>query len=62
LQALPVGAGTTLGDVAAGVVRDVRATISRGNGTPSATVCGEILGDASGAVSAAGTPACGRSS
>jgi HAE1 family hydrophobic/amphiphilic exporter-1 len=53
LQALPVGAGTVLGDVAEVEERDVRATISRVNGTPSATVSGEILGDDTGAVSAA---------
>ncbi|HSL32165.1 MAG TPA: efflux RND transporter permease subunit [Candidatus Limnocylindrales bacterium] len=53
LSRLPVGVGTTLGDVAEIEQRDVRATISRVNGAPSATVSGEIIGENTGAISAA---------
>ena len=53
LAALPVGPGVTLGDVADIEERDVRATISRVNATPSATVSAEITSDDTGGVSAA---------
>jgi hydrophobic/amphiphilic exporter-1 (mainly G- bacteria), HAE1 family len=53
LAAVPVGQGVTLGDVADIEEREVRATISRVNATPSATVSGEITSDDTGGVSAA---------
>ena len=53
LAALPVGPGVTLGDVADIEEVDVRATISRVNATPSATVSAEITSDDTGGVSAA---------
>jgi HAE1 family hydrophobic/amphiphilic exporter-1 len=53
LSRLPVGVGATLGDVAEIQERDVRATISRVGGAPSATVSGEIIGENTGAISAA---------
>ena len=53
LAALPVGLGVTLGDVADIEERDVRATISRVNATPSATVSAEITSEDTGGVSAA---------
>ncbi|HEX6129671.1 MAG TPA: efflux RND transporter permease subunit [Candidatus Limnocylindria bacterium] len=53
LQRLPVGAGATLADVAEVEERDVRATISRVNAAPSATISGEIVGEDTGAISGA---------
>ena len=53
LASLPVGQGVTLGDVADIEEVDVRATISRVNATPSATVSAEITSDDTGGVSAA---------
>lgn len=53
LAALPVGPGATLGDVADIAEVEVRATISRVNATPSATVSAEITSDDTGGVSAA---------
>ena len=53
LAQLPVGQGATLGDVADIEEREVRATISRVNATPSATVSAEITSDDTGGVSAA---------
>ena len=53
LRALPVGQGVTLGDVAHVNDDEVRATISRVNGAPSATVTAEVIDDDTGAVSAA---------
>lgn len=54
LGRLPVGAGgTTLVDVAGITERDVRATVSRVDGAPSSTVSGEIIGEDTGAISAA---------
>ena len=53
LAALPVAPGATLGDVADIAEVEVRATISRVNATPSATVSAEITSDDTGGVSAA---------
>jgi len=53
LGALPVGPGATLADVADIEEVEARATISRVNGTPSATVSAEIISDDTGGVSAA---------
>ena len=53
LRQLPVGAGVTLGDVADVSEREVRATITRVNAAPSSTVSGEIIGEDTGAISAA---------
>ncbi|HEY7332825.1 MAG TPA: efflux RND transporter permease subunit, partial [Candidatus Limnocylindria bacterium] len=53
LAQLPVGPGTTLGDVAEVEEVDVRATITRVNAAPSSTVSGEIIGEDTGAISAA---------
>ena len=53
LARLPVGQGVTLGDVADIDERNVRATISRVNATPSATVSAEITSEDTGGVSAA---------
>ena len=53
LAALPVGPQATLGDVADIEQREVRATISRVNATPSATVSAEITSEDTGGVSAA---------
>jgi multidrug efflux pump subunit AcrB len=53
LAALPVAQGVTLGDVADIEEREVRATISRVNATPSVTVSAEITSDDTGGVSAA---------
>ncbi|HEX5041131.1 MAG TPA: efflux RND transporter permease subunit [Candidatus Limnocylindria bacterium] len=53
LAAVPVGPGVTLGDVADIHEVEVRATISRVNATPSATVSAEITSDDTGGVSAA---------
>jgi HAE1 family hydrophobic/amphiphilic exporter-1 len=53
LAALPVGPQATLGDVAEIETREVRATISRVNATPSSTVTAEITSDDTGGVSAA---------
>ena len=53
LAAVPVGPGVTLGDVADIEEREVRATISRVNATPSATVSAEITSEDTGGVSAA---------
>ena len=53
LGRLPVGPGATLADVADIEESDVRATISRVNATPSATVSAEITGDDTGGISAA---------
>ena len=53
LATLPVGPQATLGDVADIEMREVRATISRVNATPSATVTAEITSDDTGGVSAA---------
>ncbi len=53
LRALPVGVGTTVGDVATVTQQQVRPTITRVNAAPSATISGEIVGKDTGAVSAA---------
>ena len=53
LGRLPVGPGVTLADVAEIEEQNVRATISRVGGTPSSTVTGEIVGENTGAISAA---------
>ena len=53
LGALPVGPGATLADVADIEEVEARATISRVNGTPSATVSAEIIGEDTGGISAA---------
>jgi multidrug efflux pump subunit AcrB len=53
LRQLPVGPSATLGDVADVTEEDVRATISRVNGAPSATVSAEVVDEDTGAVSAA---------
>jgi hydrophobic/amphiphilic exporter-1 (mainly G- bacteria), HAE1 family len=53
LAMLPVGPGATLGDVADIEEREVRATISRVNATPSATVTAEVTSEDTGGVSAA---------
>jgi HAE1 family hydrophobic/amphiphilic exporter-1 len=53
LRDLPVGQGVSLGDVADINDDDVRATISRVDGAPSATVTAEVVDDDTGAVSAA---------
>ena len=53
LGRLPVGPGVTLSDVAEIDEQDVRATISRVGGTPSSTVSGEVIGEDTGATSAA---------
>jgi HAE1 family hydrophobic/amphiphilic exporter-1 len=55
LSALPVGPVATVGDVADVTEVEVRGTISRVNGAPSATITGEIVGDDTGAVSLAVT-------
>ncbi|HEY6609347.1 MAG TPA: efflux RND transporter permease subunit [Candidatus Limnocylindria bacterium] len=51
LGRLPVGPGVTLADVADIEETNVRATVSRVNGTPSATVSGELVGEDTGAIS-----------
>jgi multidrug efflux pump subunit AcrB len=53
LGRLPVGSEVTLLDVAGIVERDVRGTVSRVDGAPAATVTGEIIGEDTGAISAA---------
>jgi HAE1 family hydrophobic/amphiphilic exporter-1 len=53
LRQLPVGPGATLGEVADVTEEDVRATISRVDGAPSATVSAEVVDEDTGAVSAA---------
>ena len=53
LGRLPVGQGVTLADVADIDEQDVRATISRVGGAPSSTVSGEVVGEDTGAISAA---------
>jgi HAE1 family hydrophobic/amphiphilic exporter-1 len=53
LRRLPVAAGATLGDVADVSEREVRATITRVNAAPSSTIGGEIIGEDTGAISAA---------
>jgi HAE1 family hydrophobic/amphiphilic exporter-1 len=53
LQALPVGAGVTVGDVATVTRQEVRPTITRVNAAPSSTVSGDIVSEDTGAVSAA---------
>ncbi|MCV0402670.1 MAG: efflux RND transporter permease subunit [Chloroflexi bacterium] len=53
LGRLPVAPGVTLADVASIEEQEVRATISRVGGTPSSTVSGEIVGENTGAISAA---------
>ena len=53
LGTLPVGPGATLADVADIEEVEARATISRVNGTPSATVSAEIIGEDTGGISAA---------
>ena len=53
LGRLPVGPGVTLADVATIDEQNVRATVSRVGGTPSSTVSGEVIGEDTGAISAA---------
>ncbi len=51
LRALPVGNGVTLGDVATVTRQDVRATITRVDAAPSATVSAEVVGEDTGGIS-----------
>ena len=53
LGRLPVGPGVTLADVATIDEQNVRATVSRVGGTASSTVSGEVIGEDTGAISAA---------
>ena len=53
LGQLPVGSGVTLADVAEIDEQSVRATVSRVGGAPSSTVSGEVIGEDTGAISAA---------
>jgi hydrophobic/amphiphilic exporter-1 (mainly G- bacteria), HAE1 family len=53
LGRLPVGPGVTLADVAEIDEQNVRATVSRVGGAPSSTVSGEVVGEDTGAISAA---------
>ncbi len=53
LGRLPVGPGVTQSDVATIDEQNVRATVSRVGGAPSSTVSGEVIGEDTGAISAA---------
>ncbi|HSK93177.1 MAG TPA: efflux RND transporter permease subunit [Candidatus Angelobacter sp.] len=53
LGRLPVGEGVTLLEVAGIEERDVRGTVTRVGGAPAATVSGEVVGEDTGAISAA---------